>query len=293
MRVAVNDVVLRDGLQDEPVLVTVADRITIAGVLVAAGLCYVEVASFVDPRRVPQMAGAEELVANLPHHESVHYSALALNAHGVRRAVAAGVRQINLVASASPRHSRTNAGRDVDAALADLAAAVASHPDVRFTAGISTAFVCPFDGEVAPSALLAVARRFTDMGVRRIGLADTLGTALPAQVLRSLDAMRNALPDVAFGLHLHNAHGRALSTVDAAIDAGISHFDSAAGGYGGCPFTSGAGPNIATEDLVAHLHARGIATGIDETALAEAIAVVKRSLARATPLDTRPTHVNS
>lgn len=290
MHVVVNEVVLRDGLQDEPVLVTVADRVAIADALVAAGLVHVEAASFVDPRRVPQMAGAEELVAQLPRRDSVYYSALALNAHGVRRAVVAGVRRITLVASASPRHSRANAGRDVETALADLAAAVSSYPDVRFTAGISTAFVCPFEGDVAPSALLAVVRRFTDMGVRRIRLADTPGTALPAQVLRSLDAMRNALPDVAFGLHLHNAHGRALSTVEAAIDVGITHFDSAAGGYGGCPFTPGAGPNIATEDLVVHLHARGIATGVDDAALAEAVAVVKRSLARATPLDVRPTH---
>ncbi len=286
-QITIRDVVLRDGLQDEPVLVPVSDRLAIANALVAAGLRHIEVASFVNPGRVPQMAGAAELVARLPRDVSVHYHVLALHGRGIRQAISAGARQITVVASASPEHSRANAGRDVDAALADLAAAVTAHPEVQFTAGISTAFVCPFNGEIAPSELLAVARRFTDMGIGRIVLADTLGTASAAQVLRSLDTVRSTLPGVLFGLHLHNAHGQALSTVDAAIAAGINDFDSAAGGYGGCPFAPGAGPNVATEDLVAHLHARGIATGIDESALADAVVVIKRSLGRATPLSAR------
>ncbi|QFU91147.1 hydroxymethylglutaryl-CoA lyase [Amycolatopsis sp. YIM 10] len=281
MAVTITDVVLRDGLQDEPVVVPVADRVLIAEALVAAGVRHIEAASFVNPQRVPQMAGAEELLQRLPDRENVRYSVLALNARGVQRAVAAGAEEIVVVASASPGHSRANAGRDVDAAIADIATAVAENPGVRFAAGISTAFVCPFDGEVPPSALLAVTRRFADMGVRRIGLADTLGTAEPARVSRSLSYVRDALPNLEFGLHLHNAHGQALSTVGAAVDAGITRFDSAAGGYGGCPFAPGAHGNIATEDLVAYLHARDIPTGIDETALAATVVLIKDVLARA------------
>ncbi|MFJ8820076.1 hydroxymethylglutaryl-CoA lyase [Amycolatopsis thermoflava] len=281
MSVTITDVVLRDGLQDEPAVVPVADRVAIAEALVAAGLRHLEAGSFVNPAKVPQMAGAEDLVAALPHQDSVHYTFLALNARGVRRAVAAGARDVLVVASASSGHSRANAGRDSDAALDDLARAVAEHPGTAFRAGISTAFVCPFDGAVTPDRLVAVTRRFTAMGSRRIGLADTLGTATPDQVMTSLAHVRDALPDVELSLHLHNAHGQALSTVDAAIEAGVTRFDSAAGGYGGCPFAPGAHGNIATEDLVAHLHARGIPTGIDEDVLSTAVATVREALRRA------------
>ncbi|GAA3797153.1 hydroxymethylglutaryl-CoA lyase [Amycolatopsis tucumanensis] len=281
MSVTITDVVLRDGLQDEPAVVPVADRVAIAEALVAAGLRHLEAGSFVNPAKVPQMAGAEDLVAALPHQDSVRYTFLALNARGVRRAVAAGARDVLVVASASSGHSRANAGRDSDAALDDLARAVAEHPGTAFRAGISTAFVCPFDGAVAPDRLVAVARRFAVMGIRRIGLADTLGTATPDQVMTSLARVRDALPDIELSLHLHNAHGQALSTVDAAIEAGVTRFDSAAGGYGGCPFAPGAHGNIATEDLVAHLHARGIPTGIDEDVLSTAVATVREALRRA------------
>ncbi len=277
----ITDVVLRDGLQDEPAVVPVADRVAIAEALVAAGLRHLEAGSFVNPDKVPQMAGAEDLVAALPHQDSVHYTFLALNARGVRRAVVAGARDVLVVASASSGHSRANAGRDSDAALDDLARAVAEHPGTAFRAGISTAFVCPFDGAVAPDRLVAVTRRFAAMGIRRIGLADTLGTATPDQVMTSLAHVRDALPDVELSLHLHNAHGQALSTVDAAIEAGVTRFDSAAGGYGGCPFAPGAHGNIATEDLVAHLHAHGIPTGIDEDVLSTAVATVREALRRA------------
>lgn len=285
MTVTITDVVLRDGLQDEPVVVPVPDRVAIAAALIAAGVRHIEAASFVNPNRVPQMSGAEDLVPALPEQGSVRYSVLALNARGVERAVAAGAREVALVTSASRGHSQANAGRDVDSALSDLADAVAAHREaVEFTAGISTAFVCPFDGDVDPRVPARIARRFAELGIRRIGLADTLGTASPDHVMRTLGVVTDAVPEVEFGLHLHNAHGRVLETVDAAVASGITRFDSAAGGYGGCPFAPGAHGNIATEDLVAHLHARGIPTGIDEDALADAIVLLRDVLARATPL---------
>jgi hydroxymethylglutaryl-CoA lyase len=283
-RLQITDVVLRDGLQDERVVVSVADRVAIAQALVTAGVRSIEAASFVNPARVPQMADAEELVAALPTRDGVRYSALALNAKGVRRAVTAGVREIALVASAGQGHSRANAGRSTEEALADLAGVVAEHPDVTFIGGISTAFVCPFDGDIAPETLVRVARWFAEIGVARIGLADTLGTAAPEQVVRSLAAVREALPDTELGLHLHNALGQALRTVDAALELEITRFDAAAGGYGGCPFAPGAHGNLATEELVAHLHEGGIDTGIDPARLADAIAVVKDALMRGRPV---------
>jgi hydroxymethylglutaryl-CoA lyase len=179
--VVVTDVVLRDGLQDEPVVVAVADRVRIAEALVAAGLTHIEAASFVNPARVPQMSGAEELVAALPARDRIRYSALALNARGAERAVRAGVTHVSLVTSASQAHSKANAGRGVEEALADLATVVADHPHVTFSGGISTAFVCPFEGVVPPERLAEVARAFATIGVTRIGFADTIGTATPEQ----------------------------------------------------------------------------------------------------------------
>jgi hydroxymethylglutaryl-CoA lyase len=284
-RVEITDVVLRDGFQDEPVVVSVADRLRVADALAAAGLRRIEAVSFVNPARVPQMAGAEELVAALPHPPGVSWSALALNRKGVRRAIAAGVKDVCLVVSAGEGHSRANAGRTLQAALDDLAGVVAEHPHVRFTGGVATAFVCPFDGDIPPHRLAEVARAYAGIGITRIALADTLGSAAPEQVARSLDAVRAAVPDAELGLHLHDALGQALRTVDLAVELGITRFDAAAGGYGGCPFAPGAHGNIATETLVAHLHDRGVDTGIDAGLLAEAVIVVEDALRHGTPID--------
>ncbi|KAA5835161.1 hydroxymethylglutaryl-CoA lyase [Saccharopolyspora hirsuta] len=281
-QVQITDVVLRDGLQDEPVVVSVADRVRIAEALVAAGLRRIEAASFVNPARVPQMAGAEELVAALP--SGARWSALALNRRGVERAVAAGVTDVCLVVSAAEGHSRANAGRGVHEALADLDGVVADNPRIRFTGGIATAFVCPFDGEISPERLAEVATAYAAIGVTRLGLADTLGTAEPQHVGRSIGAVREAVPEAVVGLHLHNALGQALRTVDIALDLGITRFDAAVGGYGGCPFAPGAHGNIATETLVDHLHARGVDTGIDRVRLGEAVAVVREALRRGSPI---------
>ena len=283
-RVEITDVVLRDGFQDEPVVVSVADRLRVADALVAAGLRRIEAASFVNPARVPQMAGAEDLIAALPHPPGVRWTALALNRKGVQRAVAAGVTDVCVVVSAGEGHSRANAGRSLRDALADLACVVTDHPHVRFTGGVATAFVCPFDGEIAPNRLAEIARAYAGIGITRIALADTLGTAAPEQVARSLDAVRAEVPEAVLGLHLHDALSQALRTVDLALELGVTRFDAAAGGYGGCPFAPGAHGNIATETLVAHMHDLGVDTGIDAGLLAEAVVVVKDALRRGRPI---------
>lgn len=282
--VELTEVVLRDGLQDEPVKVSVQDRLRIAAALVEAGFRSVEAGSFVNPARVPQMAGAEELFPALPEHDGVVYSALALNARGVDRAVEAGVGDITLVASASLGHSRANAGRDPERALEETAAAVRAHPSVRFSAGVAVAFTCPFDGPVPPERLRSVVEGFVRMGLTRIGLADTLGTTEPERVVRMLGSLREAFPETDFGLHLHNAHGQALRTVDLAVGMGVSRFDTAAGGYGGCPFAPGAHGNVASELMVRHLHERGVDTGVDEEALADAVALVRDRIAHSRPV---------
>ncbi|MDQ0848641.1 hydroxymethylglutaryl-CoA lyase [Arthrobacter sp. B3I9] len=275
MKVEITDVFLRDGLQDEAVLVTTAHKLEIAEALIAAGLKRIEAASFVNPKRVPQMADAAEVIAALPVAPGVTYTSLALNGRGIERAVDAGATDIAVVTSASQAHSNANAGQAIEDALASLASAVARFPGTRFVAGISTAFTCPFEGTVDPEYLLRVVRAFKDMGINDVGLADTLGTTPTEQVLASMEHIRQAEPDLTYYLHLHNAHGQALATASAAVDTGIIRFDAALGGYGGCPFAPGAHGNIATEELVRHLHDAGHDTGIDETRLAEAVRLAR------------------
>jgi hydroxymethylglutaryl-CoA lyase len=280
MDMQLTDVFLRDGLQDEDVIVATAGKLAVAEALMAAGLTRLEVASFVNPQKVPQMADAAEVLAGLPRSEQVTYTALALNGRGIARAVAAGATDVQVVASASQAHSSANAGQGIEDALADLAAEVARYPQVHFFAGISTAFTCPFEGEIDPDHLLRVVRAFQAMGITDIGLADTLGTSSTDQVMANVRYVQDAEPELSYSLHLHNAHGQALTTVSAAIEQlRITRFDSALGGYGGCPFAPGAHGNIATEQLVTHLHATGHDTGIDEHRLAEAVQLARETVA--------------
>ncbi|EMY34862.1 hydroxymethylglutaryl-CoA lyase [Arthrobacter crystallopoietes BAB-32] len=280
MRIQVTDVFLRDGLQDEDRIVSVEDRIAIGEAIAAAGIGRLEVASFVNPARVPQMAGAEHVLAGLQQSTTAELTVLTLNGKGVARALEAGAKNIQIVTSASQAHSTANAGRGIDEAMASLAAEVVKYPGTNFFAGISTAFTCPFEGRIDKDHLLKIVRAFKDMGVRDIGLADTLGTTPPEEAMASAKYVMDAEPALTYYLHLHNAHGLALETVDAAIAAGITRFDAALGGFGGCPFAPGAHGNIATEELVRHLHSAGHETGIDEDRLAAAVALARGTLAR-------------
>jgi hydroxymethylglutaryl-CoA lyase len=275
MKVDITDVFLRDGLQDEPVIVSTAHKLEIAQALIAAGIKRIEAASFVNPKRVPQMADAADVISSLPVVDGVTYTSLALNGKGIERAVAAGATDIQVVTSASQAHSNANAGQAIEDALAGIGAAVARYPDTRFFAGISTAFTCPFEGSIDPEYLLRVVRAFSDMGIKDVGLADTLGTTPTEKVLASLNHVRDAEPDLTYYLHLHNAHHQALATAGAAVSAGVVRFDAALGGYGGCPFAPGAHGNIATEELIRYLHDAGHETGIDENRLADAVRLAR------------------
>ena len=275
MKVDITDVFLRDGLQDEPVIVSTAHKLEIAQALIAAGIKLIEAASFVNPKRVPQMADAAEVISSLPVVDGVTYTSLALNGKGIERAVAAGATDIQVVTSASQAHSNANAGQAIEDALAGIGAAVARYPDTRFFAGISTAFTCPFEGSIDPEYLLRVVRAFTDMGIKDVGLADTLGTTPTEKVLASLNHVRDAEPNLTYYLHLHNAHHQALATAGAAVSSGVVRFDAALGGYGGCPFAPGAHGNIATEEIVRYLHDAGHETGIDENRLADAVRLAR------------------
>lgn len=268
--ILVTDVFLRDGLQDEPALVSVEDRVKIAYQLADAGVSRMEVASFVNPTRVPQMAGAEEIVAYLTADDNFpsQITSLALNGRGVERAIAAGDHAVQVVLSASEEHSKANAGQTVDEALDGLIASIQKYSNVEFFAGISTAFRCPFEGYIPAERLVRIVGKLLDAGVTTIGLADTLGTTEPDYLANSLDTVMSEFPQANYSLHLHNAHGRALENVDLAVERGVTMFDAALGGFGGCPFAPGAAGNLSTTELVAHLHRQGFETGIDEAKLA-------------------------
>ncbi|MDJ1372027.1 hydroxymethylglutaryl-CoA lyase [Gulosibacter molinativorax] len=282
-RIDVTDVFLRDGLQDEDVLVATATKLEIAEGLISAGVSRLEVASFVNPKRVPQMADAAEVLAGL-RAGAAEYTVLALNGKGIDRAADAGATHVQIVASASQAHSSANAGQSTEDALASLAEAVARHPEIDFFAGISTAFLCPFEGDVRADRVAGLVGAFADMGVSHVGLADTLGTAATATVIATVETVRAAHPNVPLSLHLHNAEGQALGTVIAAARAGIDRFDAALAGFGGCPFAPGAHGNIATEEIVRVLHEHGFVTGIDETRLAEVASAARAAVASSASL---------
>lgn len=285
MRIQITDVFLRDGLQDEKVIVSTSDKLVIADALLAAGVKRLEVASFVNPARVPQMGDAAAVLAGLPAGSGATFTSLALNGKGIVRAAAAGATDLQVVTSASQAHSSANAGSSIEQALESLGSDVAAHPGINFFAGISTAFTCPFEGEIDPGHLLRVVRGFKAMGITQIGLADTLGTTPTGRLMDSVRHIQDREPELTYYLHLHNAHGQALDTVDAAIEAGITRFDSALGGYGGCPFAPGAAGNLATEELVAHLHEAGHDTGIDEAALTRAVQLGRDAVSNSPALE--------
>lgn len=275
-QVLITDVALRDGLQDEAVTVPTEQKLHLACRLIDAGLTALEIGAFVNPAKVPQMADTDDLVARLAGtHATLH--TLVFNERGARRAVESGVRHVRLVVSASDGHSRANTGLDTERALdrLDTCSEILTGAGIRIEACIATAFVCPFDGDTEPARTAQVADRLTALGARVLHLADTIGAANPSQITRTLAAVRNRQPDHPIGLHLHNTYGMASANAWAAVQLGVTRFDAALGGIGGCPFAPGASGNIATDDLVNLLHREGISTGID----VEKLSAVRHELA--------------
>jgi hydroxymethylglutaryl-CoA lyase len=278
--IRLTDVVLRDGLQDEDVVVPTSDKARIAAALADAGVAELEVASFVSPRRIPQMADSAQLVSLLRDSLDVRLVGIALNGRGLVRALATPLDELRVVISASDGHSMANAGAPARELLMDMASHLTkNNPPFSISAALSVAFNCPYDGPVQPSRVVNLVGDLVDLGVRRVSLADTLGTAAPAQVAETLDHVVLAFPDISLGLHLHDAGGQALETVTRALDHGVDQFDSSLGGIGGCPFAPGAHGNLDTAKLVRHLHSLGHQTAINVAALASAEDVLRDVLA--------------
>jgi hydroxymethylglutaryl-CoA lyase len=255
----------RDGLQSEPGVMPTAAKIEFIERLIDAGLRRLEVTSFVNPKKVPQMADAEQVLAGLNKRADVRYVGLVLNHKGFERAVAAGCNEIGMAVVASDTFNRRNQGVGTEESIAAwLEIAKAAHAaGVRPQVTVSAAFGCPFEGEISVDRVIDVAKRVAEANPYEVAFADTIGVGVPSQVTQILTRAREALPGVRLRAHFHNTRNTGLANAYAAVVAGVSALDSSAGGIGGCPFAPAATGNIPTEDLVYMLERMGVSTGID------------------------------
>ena len=284
-RVTITEVGTRDGFQIEPDFIPTELKVEVVDRLSATGMPRIEVTSFVSPKAVPQLRDAEEVMARITRRPGTIYAALVPNDKGASRAVEAGVDEIHTVVSASESHNLANVNMTVAESIEKLRAVaeVCRRVGKPVTAGISTSFGCPFEGEVPLKNLESVVARLVDLGVKGIALADTTGMANPAQVARTLEHLMPKFPAVEWTLHTHDTRAMAIPNILAATERGVTHFDASIGGLGGCPFAPGASGNVCTEDLVHCLHAMGVETGIDLDALIETAKRVQEIVGRAFP----------
>jgi hydroxymethylglutaryl-CoA lyase len=275
----------RDGLQSEPGIVPTAVKVEFIERAIANGLRRVEVTSFVNPKRVPQMADAEDVLRALVRREGVHYIGLVLNRKGFERAAAAGCNEIGMAVVASNTFNQRNNGVSTDESIdawLEIAAA-AQQAGIRPQVTVSAAFGCPFEGEVPVERVVEIAKRVAEARPFEIALADTIGVGVPAQVTEIVSRVREAVPGIALRCHFHNTRNTGLANAFAAVQAGVTTLDASLGGIGGCPFAPAATGNIPTEDLIYMLHRSGYDTGVDLDGAIETGKWLQEQLGRAVP----------
>ena len=285
-RLEIVEVGPRDGLQSESQVLPTATKIEFIRRLRNAGLSRIEVASFVNPKRVPQMADAEAVLAALaPFHEGARFIGLVLNRRGFERARDAGCAEIGMAIAASESFSQRNQGCSVGDAIASWLdiAALARTAGIRAQITISTAFGCPFEGEVPSERVLELAERVAAGRPDEIAIADTIGVAVPTQVADLIGRLRKLLPQVRLRAHFHNTRNTGLANAYAAVEAGVHALDASCGGIGGCPFAPAATGNIPTEDLIYMLHRMGVETGVDLSLLLETSRWLQQTLEHSVP----------
>ncbi len=274
--VTIREVALRDGLQIEQPI-PLAAKLELLAAIAATGVREIEATAFVSPSKVPALADAAELAAQLPGYPGIEFSALVASPNGARRAIAAGLHSVEYVVSAADGHSLTNVGRSSAEATAQIAdiVAIAHDSGVTLEVIIATAWDCPFDGPTPPQRVLDIVDAACDHGADRIAIADTIGTATPGRVTDLVGRVLPRIGDRALGAHFHNTRGAGLASAYAAVTAGVTRLDSSVGGLGGCPFAPGASGNIATEDLAYLLRDSGIDTDVDLAAAIDAARVAQ------------------
>jgi len=283
-RISLREVGPRDGLQNEGPVPTQA-KIELIDRLSATGVRRIEAVSFVRPDAIPQMADADDVWKGIDRAPAVRYSALVPNLRGARRALDAGVTEIEAVVSASDTHNRKNVRRSTEESLDDIAALIgeAHLRGATCQVIVSTAWGCPYEGDVPVERVVRVAGRAVADGADSISFGDTTGMATPGRVRSLVGAFRSAYPDMALNLHFHNTRGTGLANVLTALELGVTDFDASVGGLGGCPYAPGATGNIATEELVHMVQDMGIETGIDLDAMIDAAADAERIVGRQLP----------
>lgn len=284
--ICVMEVSPRDGLQNESTVVTTADKLALIDRALAAGARRIEVTSFVHPGRVPQMADAEAVCANLPQRGDVRYTGLVLNWRGYQRLKATGrLDEVGIVVPATDVFGERNQGANVAESIAMAADIIrdARASDLAAQVTIAVAFGCPFSGDVAPAAVLDIARELADQGPCEIALADTIGVAVPMQVSGLFSSLREELPEMPLRAHFHDTRNTGIANACAAIAAGVTTLDASIGGIGGCPFAPNASGNVATEDLVYMLDRSGIDHDLELEALIDSAGWLQGVLAKTLP----------
>jgi len=276
-RVEIFEVGPRDGLQNEPRPIPAAAKVALVDCLTRAGFRRIEVASFVSPKWVPQMADGAQVLAGIRRAPGVRYAALTPNLRGYLAARAAGADEVAIFASASEGFSRANLNCGVEESLARFApVAQAARDDGMAMRGyVSVVTDCPYDGPTPPAAVARVVARLRDLGCYEVSLGDTIGQGRPETVAAMLGAVLNELPPGRLAGHFHDTTGRALANIEASLALGLRVFDAAVGGLGGCPYAPGAAGNVATERVAARLAELGYETGLDRAVLAEAAALAR------------------
>jgi isopropylmalate/homocitrate/citramalate synthase len=266
----------RDGLQNEKVIVPTQAKVAYITALGDAGLRVIEAGAFVSPKWVPQMADTAEVYAEIPKDPGVEYPVLVPNMKGLERAIEAGVKSIAIFTAASETFNKRNINMSIDESFDNYAPVVmhALQEGMRVRGYVSTAFGCPYEGDVPPEKVLEVCARLLDLGCYEVSVGDTIGVGTPMQVQGVIGMLLQVIPASKLAMHFHDTRGTALANTLAALEMGIATFDASAGGLGGCPYAPGASGNLATEDLVYMLDRMGIDTGVDMNRLVQASLII-------------------
>jgi len=275
----------RDGLQSEPETLSTDTKVEFINKAIDAGIRRLEVASFVHPKRVPQMADAEALIERLPDHDGVSYVGLIMNERGLDRALGTKIDEIGMVVLSTDTYNRKNQGVDIDASIRVWGeiAKRAQKNGLRANVMISSAFGCPYEGEVEVGRIVELAQRLTEAGPAELGIADSIGVAVPGQVADLLGRVRDVVGDLPLRCHFHNTRNTGLANAQAAVDSGVTYLDASIGGIGGCPFAPAATGNIPTDDLLYMLDRSGVETGVSLEKIIEVSLWLEQELGRDVP----------
>jgi len=275
----------RDGLQSEPEILPTGSKVEFINRVIDAGIRRVEVASFVHPKRVPQMADAEALIEQLPDLDDVSYIGLIMNERGLDRALETKIDEIGMVVLSTDSYNRKNQGVDIDESIrvwGDISKRAKQH-GLRANVMISSAFGCPYEGEVKVDRIVELAKRLIEAHPAELGIADSIGVAVPGQVTEVLGRVRDVIGDLPLRCHFHNTRNTGLANAHAAVESGVTYLDASVGGIGGCPFAPAATGNIPTDDLLYMLDRSGVETGVSLGNIIETSRWLEQELGRDVP----------